>query len=617
MIRKFTINGVDAIGRIFAKNQLPAQAAVCFVALALLPFVGFSNYVLHLAVLVFVYVALSLGLNIVVGLAGMLDLGYVAFYAVGAYTYAILSIRYHPPFLVVLIVSAVLAGVVGVVLGWPTIRARGDYLALVTLGFGEIIRLLMRNWNSLTNGPRGLMDVPPPHLGKLLATTSLEYYYLGLCVAGAAVVLFWRVKRSLIGQQLVALRDDEDAAAAIGINPVRRKLYGFAVGALMAGVCGAFFASWQRFVSPESFTLNESILILSMVVLGGVGRLWSVVGAAAFLVLMPEFLRGFESQRGLVLGILLVLAAVTQERSRLRVLSKQQQREPSPGLGPPPQKPIVAFSSSLPVVVDDQTFPDDDHTILHISKLGKVFGGVRALAHVSLAIKRGEVIGLVGANGAGKTTLFNCLTGALRPDTGEIYLCNGRRQLISGLPTYDIARLGIVRTFQHARLFDSMTAVENVRLGLACGQTVSTRALFAGRRAEYEQLEAAEVLLAIHGVASPKMQASVLSSVEQKVTELARSLATQPQVMLIDEPAAGMDQDSRLRLASLLREINRSRQITLVIIEHDLGFLRSLCHRLVVMDRGEIRAAGLPDDAEVRQAIRQTYFHDYDPQATS
>jgi ABC-type branched-subunit amino acid transport system ATPase component len=459
--------------------------------------------------------------------------------------------------------------------------------------------------------------VPPPHLWKVSATTSLEYYYLGLCVAGAAVVLFWRVKRSLIGQQLVAVRDDEEAAAAIGINPVRRKLYGFAVGALIAGACGVFFASWQRFVSPESFTLNESILILSMVVFGGVGRLWSVVGAAVFLVLMPEFLRGFESQRGLVLGILLVLAAVTQERSRLRFLSKQQQREPSPGLNLPAQKPVVAFSSSLSAVVDDQTFPDYSNTILHISKLGKVFGGVRALADISLEIRRAEVIGLVGANGAGKTTLFNCLTGVLQPDTGNIYLCNGRHQLISGLPTHHIARLGVVRTFQHARLFDSMTAAENVRLGLVCGQTVSRRALFSGRKAEYEQLQAAEGLLAVHGVASPKMQASLLSSVEQKVTELARSLATQPQVLLIDEPAAGMDDNSRLLLASLLREINRSRQITLVVIEHDLGFLRSLCHRLVVMDRGEIRAAGSPDDAEVREAIRQTYFHDYEPHSTS
>src|SRR6185295_6603764 len=302
----------------FSEDRVPKLGALVFVALALLPLSGISNYALHVAVLVFLYAALGLGLNIVVGLAGLLDLGYAAFYAVGAYSYALLSVRYNLAFPVALLIGALLAALIGVVLGWPTIRARGDYLALVTLGFGEIIRLLMRNWDSLTNGPRGVMNVPPPRVAGIIFSTPTYYYYLGLCLGSAALTLFWLIKRSAVGQQLAAVRDDEEAAIAIGINPLRWKLYAFGVGAFVAGIAGGFFASWQRFVSPESFTLNESILILSIVVLGGMGQIWPTVGAAAFLVLLPEALRGFQNQRLLVLGLFLVLAVVLQERLRLR-----------------------------------------------------------------------------------------------------------------------------------------------------------------------------------------------------------------------------------------------------------------------------------------------------------
>jgi branched-chain amino acid transport system permease protein len=221
---------------------LPFTGLVLAGFLALAPLAGPSNYLLHITVLVFVYVTLGLGLNIVVGFAGLLDLGYVAFYAVGAYSYALLSIQYGIPFWAALLVGAVLAAIIGVILGWPTIRTRGDYLALVTLGFGEMIRLLLRNWNEVTNGPRGLMNIAPPALGDFVFSTPLHFYYLGLLLAVCVSLIAWRVKFSAVGVQLTAIKDDEDAASAIGINPLRWKLYAFAVGASVAGLAGVFFS---------------------------------------------------------------------------------------------------------------------------------------------------------------------------------------------------------------------------------------------------------------------------------------------------------------------------------------------------------------------------------------
>jgi branched-chain amino acid transport system permease protein len=606
------ITSVSAAGggprNLFTDERLRFAGGGVFLTLALLPLLGFSNYTLHVCVLVFVYVTLSLGLNVVVGLAGLLDLGYVAFYAIGAYTYALLSAHYHLPFPLSLLLGAALAAAAGVVLGWPTIRARGDYLALVTLGFGEIIRLLMRNWDTVTNGPRGLMDVPPPRLAGFVFATPVHYYYLGLCMAAGTFALIWKVKRSAVGQQLTAIRDDEDAATAIGINPVRWKLYAFAVGAFAAGVAGVFFASWQRFVSPESFTLGESILILSIVVLGGMGRLWAIVGAAAFLVLLPEALRGFEHQRVLILGLLLVLAVIIQERLRRRHATPQEGRAPEPHTheAATDLASEMAPARSLFDAVPPAARPSDDGLLLSLSGVSKNFGGVRALDKVSLRVRRGEIVGLVGVNGAGKTTLFRCIAGAERPDEGEIELYDGHWR-IDRLPAYQVAWRGVVRTFQHGGLFRSLTAGENVRLGGRCHEVPSVWEPFSltGVRG---RADSSEPLLRALGAPDPATRYADMSPVEKKLVELARALATCPDVLLIDEPAASMDERARARLTGVLLEVNRRWGTTLIVIEHDLSLLQKLCRRLVVMERGRVIADGPTEDAAVRQAIQRAYF---------
>jgi branched-chain amino acid transport system permease protein len=584
-----------------SEERLPLAGAFVVLTLALLPLAGPSNYLLHILVLVFVYVSLGQGLNVVVGFAGLLDLGYVAFYAIGAYTYALLSLNAGVSFLPALAAGATLAALFGVILGWPTIRTRGDYLALVTLGFGEIIRLVLRNWVAVTNGPKGLMGLPAPRVLGVSLNTPGYYYYLGLLLGTAALALAWRVKYSAVGQQLAAIRDDEDAATSVGINPVRWKLYAFATGAFVAGAAGVFFASWQTFVSPESFTLGESILILSIVVLGGMGRLWPTVAAAAFLVLLPEVLRGLETYRILVLGIFFVIVVIIQERLRLRRVR----------LANAPRR----VASSIAHAQDErtrtrpaaETAEGVGDVLLSLSHVAKSFGGISALKDVSLEVRRGEILGLIGANGAGKTTLFNCIAGALRPDSGEINLLKDGAVLpLHKLPAYKTARTGLVRTFQQPRLFSSLTAGLNVELGTRCRNVPKLWEPFYPRKGAGRGEEVAHAL-GLTGAPPPETAVDGMSFVDQKLTELARALATRPEVILVDEPASGMEIAARASLSRLLRRASREEGITVVVVEHDLSFLSSTCDRLVVLDRGRVAADGPPSDEHVTETIRQTY----------
>ena len=284
--------------------------ALAAVSLALLPFalawVGTSW--VRIANLAMLYVLLALGLNIVVGFAGLLDLGYIAFYAVGAYTYALLASPHfglHLPFWVILPIGAAMAAVFGVLLGAPTLKLRGDYLAIVTLGFGEIVRIFLNNLSrpvNITNGPQGVFRIDPFHIdGFSFATTQtiggvqlsgpIKYYYLLVLLAALVIALNLRLQNSRIGRAWEAIREDEVAARAMGIDTTRLKLLAYAMGAVFGGVAGGVFAAIQQFISPESFVLVESVMVVSMVVLGGMGNVWGVVLGAVLLSFVPEILR--------------------------------------------------------------------------------------------------------------------------------------------------------------------------------------------------------------------------------------------------------------------------------------------------------------------------------------
>jgi branched-chain amino acid transport system permease protein len=269
-----------------------------------------NNYIVDVLTLAGIYVVLALGLNIVVGMAGLLDLGYISFYAIGAYSYALLSTRLGISFWFGLPLGGMAAAAFGVLLGVITLRLRGDYLAIVTLGFVQIVHLVLNNWDRVTNGPNGILNIGRPALGVFVLGRPIHFYYLILAIVLLTILAVDRLNRSRIGRAWIAIREDEVAAQATGVDTTRLKILAFALGAFWAGVAGVFFAAKFAFVSPESFTFFESVIVLSMVVLGGMGSVPGVILGALIVVILPEVLREFASYRMLVFGAVLVLMMI-------------------------------------------------------------------------------------------------------------------------------------------------------------------------------------------------------------------------------------------------------------------------------------------------------------------
>ncbi len=322
------------------KHWALIAGATAVIAFSLPFFFTNNSYVMKSLILALIYVLLGLGLNIVVGLAGLLDLGYVAFYAVGAYFLALGAQHFELGFWSALVLSPLLAGLVGCILGFPILRTHGDYLAIVTLGFGEIIRLVLTNWLPVTGGPNGLTVPAPTFFGLEFSRVAKQggqpfhefmgwdynmnakfifLYVVLVCVVSLMVLWLYRLRSMPMGRAWEALREDEIACRSLGINPVTVKLSAFTMGAMTGGLAGVFFASYQGFVNPTSFTFFESALILAIVVLGGMGSIVGVIAAAFILTLLPELLRDFADFRILAFGILMVLMMIWRPRGLISV----------------------------------------------------------------------------------------------------------------------------------------------------------------------------------------------------------------------------------------------------------------------------------------------------------
>lgn len=350
---------MDAVGAQVQRASRLLGPMLLLVAIAL-PFMPFADRrLLDIGILVLMYVMLGWGLNIVVGLAGLLDLGYVAFYAVGAYSFALLATQLDVSFWLALPFAGLMAGLAGVILGFPVLRLRGDYLAIVTLGFGEMVRIILLNWYKFTRGPDGISGIPRPSffgLAEFRQSVSegitfadmfgLEYasiqriiflFYLILAMALIVNIFTMRIRKLPIGRAWEALREDETACRSLGINPRNTKLTAFGIGAMFAGFAGSFFATRQGFISPESFTFIESAVILAIVVLGGFGSQIGVVVAAVLLIGLPEFFRDLQQYRMLAFGMAMVLimlwrpaGLLAHREPTLRLFGRNKKPETSP-----------------------------------------------------------------------------------------------------------------------------------------------------------------------------------------------------------------------------------------------------------------------------------------------
>jgi branched-chain amino acid transport system ATP-binding protein/branched-chain amino acid transport system permease protein len=572
------------------RARLLVGAAVLAALLA--PWLAADQYVLHVLIMWGIYAVLTIGLNVINGFAGQLSIGQGAFYGLGAYSAAILTVTAGWSFWLATPAATALAAAIGMLVSLPVLRVRGIYLGMATFGFAEIVHVVLRSWESLTKGVLGIAGILPPIAFGVDFGSQDRYYYLILAAVLAGALLSHRIYQSPVGHALLAIREDELAASLLGIDTTVHKVAAFGIAAGLAGLAGSLFAHYLTYISPENFTSVESILIVTMLIVGGRGNTLGAVVGAGLLVALPEALRVVNVFRLLIYGLLLVGAAVFRPDGLVGRVGLRRRRaapvaEPLPG--PPPARGQAA--------------------LLGVEGLEVRFGGLVAVDGVSFAVKAGEVYGVIGPNGAGKTTLFNAISGVAPVTRGRLRVAG---EDLTTLAPHRRARAGIARTFQNVRAFAGMRVWETVEVGFHARLRRSGLAhLFAtpsARREAGAVRSAADGLLGLVGLADLGDQlARNLPYGHQRRLEIARALATGPRLLLLDEPAAGMNESECEELVALIRRI-RDQGVTILLVEHHMQVVMAVCDRILVLNFGRAIAEGPPDAIREDPAVNAAYL---------
>ena len=571
-------------------------------AMLVLPALPVPDFWITQGIYIGLYALVALGLVLLTGVSGLTSFGQAAFVGIGAYAAAFLTVKLAASPWLALPVGIALAVAAALVLGAITLRMSGHYLPLATISWGLALYYTMGNMDFLGKYD-GILGVPTLTVLGTDLGTGRGLHVLVWAIALLAAWSCGNLLDSRPGRAIRALKGGSTMAEAMGISTLRYKLVVFVLAAVLAAVSGWLFAFFQRTVNPTPFSLGKGIEYLFMAVLGGVSHVWGAFLGAAVVklvddqlqVLLPSLIGTSGNFETIVFGIVLV-AVLKYAPDGLwtfvrRLLPAAPRRRDWEGAAP----------------LATRARPARGEPLLQVDAVRKQFGGLVAVNDVSFAIAAGDIVGLIGPNGAGKSTTFNLVTGVLPLTAGDV---RWRGRSIAGLPSREIARLGISRTFQHVKMIPEMTVLENVALGGHLrGRGGSARAMLRLDRAEERRLFAeAERQLARIGMADRMHElAGNLALGPQRLMEIARALCTDPALLLLDEPAAGLRHKEKQALAGVLRQL-KDEGMSLLLVEHDMEFVMGLVDRIVVMEFGTRLMEGTPAQVQASPAVRAAYL---------
>ena len=580
------------MGSLTSGIRLPLLAGLAL--LLAWPLVFGTSYDLRVFTLAGVYALLTLGFQFIFGHAGALALTQGTFFGVGAYITALLALNLGWGFEATLPLAIAGPVLLALVVAAPVLRLESHYFALATLGIGQVMLLVAVQWQSVTGGANGLPGVPGIVLFGWTVPRGLPLaaFVWGLVAIGA--LLAWRLTRGLLGRAYTVMRENDIAAMSLGLDIWHLRFVAFLLSAVYAGAAGALYVHTIRVISPEVLEFHVMVAVLTMAVVGGRTGIAGAIVGAFLLVHLPEWFRFLDKYYLIAYGAVLLAMIIVApwglvgglERLRARIFPEAPPRAPQP----------------VPLVTGGRA--TGGGPLLEIRDIAIAFGGVRALDGVSLLLERGEIFGLIGPNGSGKTTLVNCVTRIYTPQSGAIAFAG---EDVTRLAPYEVARRGIARTFQSVNLVDDLTALDNVAVARAGLERSGVRRALGDdglRRARAHAMSLLERL----DVAQVAMQpcGGLAYGLKRRV-EIARALALEPQLLLLDEPAAGLNAAEQADLAARLRTFARD-GLTLLVIEHNMPFLMPLAGRMACLDYGRLIASGTPAEIRAHPRVIEAYL---------
>jgi len=566
---------------------------------------GPTNYSIGVLMRCMILMIVAIGLNILIGHAGLVSLGQAALYGLGAYVAAWLAVKQGVPFLPAVIAGVVATALMGAVLAYPTVRVRGVYLAVITIAFGLVFENILKEWLSVTGGTQGLIGIPRGNVFGVSLTRPIYFWVVAGCLVFAFVVQY-NIIHSRYGRAMRATAQSENAARALGINLAGTRTLAFVISAAFAGLAGGLYTFLNLFVNFETFTFFHSISFLLMVVLGGVGSLAGPLVGTAVLTYVAEILQDLKEWQIFAYGALLLLVMYVMPSGIVGTIGKVYERLSTRSRGREsgvwPNR-AVDIARILPAAASDTD------AALITEGLTLRFGGLTAVDNARLHVRPGTVHALIGPNGAGKSSVLNLISGFYMPTSGSISFFGHD---ITGQPSYALARLGIARTFQNTELFGQMTVEENVLAAFVphyratLGETLLRLPRFG--REEKAFLAQARELLNFVGLSDyANEQARNLPFGHQRRLEIARALALKPRLLLLDEPAAGLTHGEIEGLKALIRLLADC-GVTVILVEHHVDMVMTVSDYVTVLEYGRVIASGTAAEVQDNPAVAEAYF---------